>query len=327
MDIYSHIDSSILSAIRTLKEGAEIETITSLLLGICPWGEDNELISIFERLKAQSVLPIEKTPFHKFIVNNIFIKKTVDLFPDKNAPHYHGSGPVPAQAGIVSASQEIPQQVRDDTRGNDCISFGFNKIKDSKYEARFFWPSDLFPEVYDLQGSVFNKKKYDAAFVKDTYVLINPNFNIKIRKDELQIKNCIKNMYNVCQFKKKKKIKFPIRAEDIKDVLQNQLIAQSEVFQTPENFIMQLSDFPGVSCVEVTKKRHIRKMGEGTKIELAIITLQQKEWKTICIESNRLENVLALALLIDQKNAQQLSYDKFLQEQGSTDLEAVVMKT
>lgn len=55
-------------------------------------------------------------------------------------------------------------------------------------------------------------------------------------------------------------------------------------------------------------------MEDHTKIEFALINIQEKQWKTICIESKSLQKILALSLLINQENAEKLSYDAFLQQ-------------
>jgi hypothetical protein len=191
-------------------------------------------------------------------------------------------------------------------------AFGIEKKKHSKYEVRFFWPSPAYPEVYELYGLIFNKKDYTHIITTDKYILTKNNINIKIRKDELQIKKCIQTINGISRFKKKKKIPFPIKAKKINDLFKQTVISDSEPIRTPEDLILKLSNIPGISCIDLSKERYVRKMEDHIKIEFALLNIQEKQWKTICIESKSLQKILALSLLINQENAEKLSYDAFL---------------
>lgn len=214
---------------------------------------------------------------------------------------------------------------RNDTVTNKIFSFfskkllpPFKKKKHSKYEARFFWPSHLCPKIYDLSGLVFNKKYYTHTFTNDKYIITDQSSNIKMRENELQIKTLAHSKQNISQFTKKKIIPFPVKLKKIEDIFKHP--DKRAVLKTPDDLLMKLSDFPGTFCVDVIKERYIRKFEDRTKIELSLIKVQEREWKTICIESKSLEKVFALSLLIPQENAERLTYDEFLHKYGISPL-------
>lgn len=188
------------------------------------------------------------------------------------------------------------------------------KEKHSRYEVRFFWPSPFEPEVYDLQGLIFNEKDFSHTLTTDQYMVTQSHHNIKIRKNEWQVKEYLGHIDSIFHFKKKKTLKFPLNNQKIEKILQQEL--GTMVFETPEDLLQKLSTFSGISRIEVLKERMVRKLADHTKIEISRIKIQGKEWKTICIESKNLENVLALSLLINPKNAEKLSYNAFLQKNG-----------
>lgn len=333
MDTLSHTDASLLSKLSVLKGDADIDCITNLLLGLEDLGEGKDFPSVFENLKDLKLLEIKKIKlFNKFIANTIITNNYVDfsgtdfiMKMDVSTPLSKLTNlPQNCHAELVSASNKIPKQVRDDSSGGldaefrkrptkKIISFfKKNKIKHSKYEVRFFWPSNLYPEVYDLCGLIFNEEYYTHLLTTDKYILTNNSCNIKIRENELQIKTCVKTINNISQFIKKKRIDFPLKSKKLNGILNQKMISDSERFSTAEDLMRNLSNSPDTSCVEVIKERYVRKMADHTKIEFSLIKIQQKEWKTICIESKNLEKVLALSLLINQENAEKLSYDEFL---------------
>lgn len=184
--------------------------------------------------------------------------------------------------------------------------------KATKFEARFFWPLHAYPEIHDFSGLVFSKESYLHKTTNDKYIILNNNINIKIRKNELHIKILKQRIGDICQFNKKRKITFPIKGKNINVVLNQTIIPEAEVFETPEDFIRKLSAVSGIFCVEVAKERYVRKIEDHTKIEFSVIKIQQKKWKTICLESKSLQKVLALSFLIHQKEAEKLSYSEFL---------------
>jgi hypothetical protein len=188
--------------------------------------------------------------------------------------------------------------------------------KASKYEARFFWPSHIYPEVYDFSGLIFNKKNYTNKLTKDKYIVADNNLNIKIRKNDLHVKAQVHQIGNIYQFKKKKKISFPLKGKKINSLLNQKISLDSDMLETPEDLIMKLSNFPGISCIEVIKERYVRAMEDHTKIEFSLIKIQEKQWKTICIESKNIQKVLALSFLINQEKAEKLSYSEFLRKYG-----------
>ncbi|MBA3812899.1 MAG: hypothetical protein H0X26_00160 [Alphaproteobacteria bacterium] len=190
--------------------------------------------------------------------------------------------------------------------------FTINQEKPSKYEIRFFWPSHFSPEVYDVYGLMFDKRDYKHDVTHDKYIVNNNNINIKVRENELHIKKYIQQIGNVYQFKKKKKIGFPLKGKKLSDLLSPTVTFDSDILETSEDLVKKFSHLPTAILVDVFKERYIRKMEDHTKIEFSLIELRGKQWKTICIESKNIQKVLALSLLVNPKNAERLSYNEFL---------------
>jgi len=159
---------------------------------------------------------------------------------------------------------------------------------------------------------IFNQEDYTYKLTTDKYIVGTNKNTIKIRGDELQVKECIEDINSIAHFKKKKIIKFPLKKKTLEKILQKKLGAYSGTLETPQDLLRKLPEFVGTSCIEVIKERYVCKLPNHTKIEIALIKTQGKTWKTLCIESKSLENVLALSLLVNQKNAENLSYDGFL---------------
>lgn len=313
--------------------------------------EKNILFSRVDGLKNLDLLEVEKIiSFPNLDIKRITIKNGGSVFTKNGSlskksilPQRVMLGPVSAQVGIVQHLKEIPQRVREDSgvwsdtelqKGSNLLpkralslfrkkirdSFEQHKRKHSKYEVRFFWPSSIVPEVCDPHGLIFNEKYYTHKLTKDKYIVTNNKYNIKIRGNELQVKAHIENINSISHFKNKKIINFPIKGKKIEKILQQKMISNSDVLETPGDLLRKLPEFLGSSCIEILKERYVRKMADHTKIEVSLIKIRGKQWKTICIESKRLEKVLALSLLVNQKNAEKLTYDEFLHKYGSSKL-------
>lgn len=302
MDNFSDIDAYVLSSLGELTPDSNMGALSNAVLKIYSShlnfpqiGEVNHVFfSIFNRLKNLELLTINKKVFYEFFVNNVFVEDCCKIYFSKNK--------------MKNTVDVFIKKM--------LSSFNFDKKKHAKYEVRFFWPSEFYPEVYDLEGLMFNKEFYSYKVINDKYILYEM-LNIKTRDNEIQFKRCIKEVDFIYQFKKKKKLSFPVKGAKLKKFLNQEMISESDVFQTPEDLITQLSAFLDISCVDIMKKRYVRKIENHTKIEFAHIKIQEKEWKTICIESKHLENVLALSLLINQENAEKMSYGAFLQKYGT----------
>lgn len=314
MDHLSYTEAYFVSRLSALTDPEDIAKITTFLWDIFlrqfeksngefllkkmeKFQEKNTLFSMVDRLKNLGFIQVEKIiSFPNLVIHKIEIKNQEKFFikaspKDNFTLDYFGAIAPHNDAGV--ASFETP------------------KKKHSKYEIRFFWPFPTDPEVCDLQGLIFNEKYYSHKATKDKYILARNKFNIKIRENELQVKEFIESIGSISHFKKKKVFKFPIKGKELKKIIQQKMISDDVVFETPEDLLMKLSQVPVTACVEVLKERYVRKMADHTKIEIALIKTQKKAWKTICIESKSLEKVLALSLLINQKHAEKLSYDAF----------------
>lgn len=298
MDTLSSKQADFLRALSMIKYQADIDKITHLLLAEEELQQEDRLIFILDKLKDSKWLETKKINlFDFFIVTNFNLAEKSNKFI-KNF--------------IYNYCTDFKKKI--------LSFFKKNKKKKSKYEIRFFWPSNINPEIYDLGGFFFNKEYYTHHISEDKYIITNYKNNIKTRGNELQIKSCVKTVNNISEFKKKKRINFPLKGKKINALLEQNIFSDSTVFETTEDLLNTLSNLPTISCIDVIKERYVRKMEDHTKIELSLIKIQGKEWKTICIESKHLEKVQSLSLLIKQENAEILSYDEFLRKYGRVDL-------
>ncbi len=175
---------------------------------------------------------------------------------------------------------------------NDALTQFLKKHnhKGTKYELRYFWPQELMPEVIDFGTGLFEAEAYTYKANEDVYWIYDSSVNIKVRGDELHIKECIQNIDHIGQFSKKSKIKLPLK--------------------TP------LFDSESFESITVRKQRYMRKFEDKTKVELSTIQLKGQEWKTICLESKSFETVLALSLFINPEGAERLTYTDFVHKYG-----------
>lgn len=187
----------------------------------------------------------------------------------------------------------------------------------SKYEIRFFWPSSRGPELEDLQKLIFNDKDYDEhKITKDIYIVSSNKYNIKIRENELHVKEFVENINSISHFKQKKRLEFPLKRKKLEKILGVNLFPDALLCNTPEELIEKLSTCSHVRCVEIVKERFLHKFPKRAKIEIARITLRGKKFTTLCIESKSLETLLALSRLVPQESAEVLNYNEFLQKYG-----------
>lgn len=317
MDHLSYTEACFVSRLSALTDPEDIEKITTFLWDIFltqfeksngefllkkmeEFQEKNTLFPMVDRLKNLGFIEVrKKISFPNFVIHNIERKNQEKFFIKASAKDNFVLDCCDAKASRNDAGM---------------ASFEAHKKKHSKYEIRLFWPSPMNPKVCDLHDLIFNEKYYSHKSTKDKYIIERNKFNIKVRDNELQVKEFIESIGSITHFKKKKVFKFPIKGKELEKIIQQKMISDDVVFETPEEFLMKLSHSPVTVCVEVLKERYVRKMADHTKIEIALIKTQKKAWQTICIESKSLEKVLALSLLINQKHAEKLSYDEFFQK-------------
>jgi len=169
----------------------------------------------------------------------------------------------------------------------------FKEYKKSKYELRFFWPNSIIPEVYKCFEDLFNVKNYSKEYNKDKYILKNNKLILKFRNHKFSFKKKLNSLFNITQFTKK--IKIPFKKTLFESIFEK-------------------------TIVNVIKERYINKIAPHSKIEFSIIKIKKNEWKTICIESNKIETVLALSFLVNQEHAEKLTYSEFLNEHSKVRL-------
>jgi len=237
------------------------------------WANETLLYPVFKRLKKKNILKSKE--------KKIFKQFNCIKFKPKSG------NSLKFQKDIDKFIQEALHPCKSFEKSQKVISSFSKKLlevlkkfndRNSKFELRFFWKNDTLPQVYDL-FDLFEEKAYVREKNKDKYLKNDKKSVSKIRKHHLEVKEFTHEFHNIEQFKEKKKIK---------------------------------TDGPSSDIIEVIKERYIRKIEPHAKIEFAKIWVKDEPWKTICIESKKLEIVLALSLLIDQSGSEQLTYSEFL---------------
>ena len=186
----------------------------------------------------------------------------------------------------------------------------------SKYEIRFFWPSSRGLERDDVYHRFFRQCEEEHKVEKDIYIISGNKYNIKIRENELHVKEFIENIKLISHFKQKKRLEFPLKSKKLEKLLGVNLFPEALLCDTPAELIEKLSTCSQARYVEVVKERCVRKLPEQAKIEIARIKLRGQEFTTLCIESKSLDTVLALSLLVPQRGAECLNYNEFLRKYG-----------
>jgi len=315
MNTLSATEDYVLSTLNHLKNNADQQNAANFLLGFYAINlreilenfnqyiltkklkslqEEKKFIEIIGKLTSLKFLKIKrKEIFENFIRNNICVNGDINFL--KNSLEI---------AELISLLKQK-------------LSSFFEEKESASYELRIFWPSSVFPEVYDLDGLFFKKKYYIHEVESDKYILTpHAKTNIKLRKKKLHIKTECSSFNNIYRFDKKQKIHFPIKGSTVNNLFSEKITDESILLQTPAELLLHLSHFSKISCIDIIKDRFVRQIGEHTKIELSQITLGKKEWKTICLQSNSFRNILALSLLINTQYGEKLSYAQFLHKYG-----------
>jgi len=309
---FSYKEAYVFSFISRVKKGIEIETLSTLLLGlyVCDfldrhettlnkenetfhdlineyfceprnvWDQGNLLLSVLRKLRNMKILEVkEREVFEGFSLVHFMTKES-----------YKKSSPTENLNNFIIHSIKKYKVIDNEKNLKKCVELFNEKLfslfhtydtGQTKHELRFFWPGRMIPKVYQCVGSLFDQKNYNESYERDKYILKDDHSILKLRKNQLQIKNYLGVFHHIGDFTKKR------RLQSAKD-----------------------TDYH--TYVEVLKKRFITKIGPQSKIEFSLIKAQKKSWKTICIESNKIETVLALSFLINEEHAEISTYPEFL---------------
>jgi hypothetical protein len=76
-----------------------------------------------------------------------------------------------------------------------------NEKDDLKWEVRYFWPDEQTIVLNNIDNGLLNLANYERKFKDDCYYLLPDNdFNIKLRRNEVQYKPLIQQVNNVLGF-------------------------------------------------------------------------------------------------------------------------------
>lgn len=285
------------------------------------WNKKNVFLSALENLKKLNLFEVKYKKMCDFFYLNIIANRKAEK--QLNSLYFKALNKFILHSIMNYIKKDNKKILKIIIKIFNKKLFAFFKaysIKKTKYELRFFWRSTLYPKIYDGGGELFNQEYYKHHFNTDEYLVINKDANIKIREHELQIKNCLHDTYNISHFTKKHSLTFPLNAEELKKLLDKENLSLLNLLKLPEGPLNHLPQGPH-TYVRVHKNRYTRKLKKHLKIEFSLIKIQDTQWKTMCIESSKIQNVLALSFLIDQANAEILTYEEFLYKHGDVGLE------
>lgn len=166
-----------------------------------------------------------------------------------------------------------------------------------KWEARFFWPSDLVIVVKNIDANLLDLNHYEHKQKIDTYFLIpNGEYNIKSRRNQILYKPLLERSEYAQAFGKKIDLEHP------NDALNPKLAAW---------LLQQVRDT--ATQMEVKKESYTYQfpLKPRIKLELAKLELHNGIYFSACIEgrSRELVETISQALLGKKTNT---NYQRFL---------------
>lgn len=145
------------------------------------------------------------------------------------------------------------------------------KEDELKWEARFFWPETDIINLQLIDSSLLELTQYQHKQKNDKYYLLEHNYNIKNRRDELVYKPLIKqgkyavgfgHKLNLSELCKSPQAAHKSDLDDIRDQLKH----AKKIVVKKESFSYKFSTQP------------------STKLELARIEVKSSIYFTLCVE-------------------------------------------
>ncbi|HEV7457035.1 MAG TPA: GPP34 family phosphoprotein [Roseococcus sp.] len=184
----------------------------------------------------------------------------------------------------------------------------------ARWEWRAFWPAGarpFLPTALDLAGAA---RPGDEETEADTYLFVHgKRDNIKLRGGGLKVKPVIEAFDEFCAFGPSLRLAFPARAQRLSGIFArfNDVHAKLRDREQLLAALVAAGYRPGV--VEVRKTRRQYRAILGVKAELARITVGDREFLSLSLESRYLTALRVLSRHVEADGAVVAGYAEFLE--------------
>lgn len=150
-----------------------------------------------------------------------------------------------------------------------------------KWEKRFFWPEDYIISLCNIDDSLLDLANYQQKHKEDYYYLLpHTNYNIKLRRDELQFKPILKQTPSAIGFGIKINLDERGNSSEFHQMAHQARKEGTSVFVKKEAFIYKFHTTPNI------------------KLELARLEVKDSVYFSACVEGKSLFLVETLSDLL-----------------------------
>lgn len=185
----------------------------------------------------------------------------------------------------------------------------------ARWEWRAFWPSGArprLPPALDLAGEA---RPGDEETNVDTYLFVHgKRDNIKLRGGGLKVKPVIEAFDEFCAFGPSLRLDFPARTQRLSGIFArfNDIHAKLRGREELLAALVAAGYHPGV--IEVRKTRRQYRAILGVKVELARLTVGDREFLSLSMESRYLTALRVLSRHVEAEGAVVGGYAEFLEQ-------------
>lgn len=185
------------------------------------------------------------------------------------------------------------------------------------WEWRAFWSGD--DPVFAPRGAArgFAPDAFKAMPVRDRYLLIaGRHDNIKLRDGRLETKRLIESHAGFEAFSRKKIHDFPLRAGKVGELFPRLAWRDNPVAGARE--LESALDQAGYSVrwIDVDKTRHRMKLGNKELIEFSVVTVDGRQFRSLCVEGPSYQRVLRRVHELAPVGGAVMGYAEFLRRKA-----------
>jgi hypothetical protein len=183
------------------------------------------------------------------------------------------------------------------------------------WEWRAFWSGD--DPVFAPRGAAreFAPGAFESSPVRDRYLLIaGRQDNLKLREGGLEIKWLIESHAGFEAFRRKKTHDFPVRAGKVGELFPRLAWRDNPVASARE--LENALDRAGyaVRWIDVDKTRYRMKLGPKERIEFSVVTVDGRQFRSLCVEGPSYQRVLCRVLELAPVGGAVMGYAEFLRQ-------------
>ena len=185
------------------------------------------------------------------------------------------------------------------------------------WEWRAFWNDDN--PIFAPRGAARDlaPDAFEALPVRDRYLLIaGRHDNIKLRKGGLETKRLIESHGGFQAFRRKKTHDFPLRAGKVGELFPRLAWRDEPVPDARE--LETVLDQAGYAArwIDVDKTRHRMKLGDKERIEFSVVTLDGRQFRSLCVEGPSYQRVLRRVHELAPVGGAVMGYAAFLRQKA-----------